>query len=107
MSHAISSACCCVTKSSWKQISRSPPPECLIQKPPCWSANGNFCASGAHVPLSTAQAPVLEITIFAMACRFFDSDTIADGEHDAGRRYAPLALQWPFRSCRQCALRGR
>ncbi|KAB2693393.1 hypothetical protein F9K79_21595 [Ochrobactrum sp. Kaboul] len=29
----------------------------------------------AHVPKSTAQAPVLEIAIFATACRLFDSET--------------------------------
>ncbi|OOL16413.1 hypothetical protein BRY73_13515 [Ochrobactrum sp. P6BS-III] len=30
--------------------------KCLIQKSPCRAANGNFCASGAHVPKSTLRS---------------------------------------------------
>lgn len=44
--------------------------KCLIQKTSCRSANSNFSASGTHVLTRTAQVPVLEITIFATACRF-------------------------------------
>lgn len=44
--------------------------KCLIQKTSCRSANSNFSASGTHVLKCTAQVPVLEITIFATACRF-------------------------------------
>ncbi|KAB2698740.1 hypothetical protein F9K79_10055 [Ochrobactrum sp. Kaboul] len=28
----------------------------MIQKTPCRAANGNFCASGAHVPLCTLRS---------------------------------------------------
>ncbi|KAB2707390.1 hypothetical protein F9K88_20175 [Brucella intermedia] len=50
------------------------PPKCLIQKSPCQTANGNFCASGAHVHLSTLRSGSRNHH-FRHGLPLFDSDT--------------------------------
>ncbi|TNV15089.1 hypothetical protein FIC94_13155 [Ochrobactrum teleogrylli] len=48
--------------------------KCLIQKSPCRSANGKFCASGAHVPKCTLRSGYRNHH-FRHGLPLFDSDT--------------------------------
>ncbi|KAB2659637.1 hypothetical protein F9K94_00575 [Brucella tritici] len=48
--------------------------KCLIQKSPCRSADGNFCASGTHVPLCTLRSGSRNHH-FRHGLPLFDSDT--------------------------------